>query len=168
MLLFVSLGAVLSLAASQSSQPDDPKTILLEVRKKVMSTTDRLPRFMCTETIDRSTFLPRENVEGRSFDDLVSRKRKQDSTRVRKYTSDRLRLDVAVSGDEEIYSWAGEDRFQDKSLADLVHGGATSTGAFASLLRSIFGGNAASFTFNGQFSDYGSALMEYGFRVSAR
>ncbi len=166
MLLFVSLGAILSMAAaSQSSLTDDPKAILLQTRKKVMLTIDRLPRYMCTETIDRSTFLPREEVAGRSCDDLVSRKRKQDSSRVRKYTSDRLRLDVAVSGNGEIFSWAGENHFQDKSLADLVRGGATSTGAFASLLRSIFGGNAATFTFNGQFRDHGSAFMEYGFRV---
>lgn len=166
MLLFVSLGAILGLAAAQqSSQPDDPKTILLEARKQVMLTIDRLPRYMCTETIDRSTFLPREDVAGRSCDDLVSRKSKQDSTRVRKYTSDRLRLDVAVSGEGEIYSWAGENHFQDKSLADLVRGGATSTGAFGSFLRSIFEGNEATFTFNGQFREHGSALMEYGFRV---
>jgi hypothetical protein len=64
-----------------------------------------------------------------------------------------------------MYSWAGEDRFQDRRLADLVRGGATSTGAFATWLSSIFGTNAASFTYNGDVTVDGRSLAEFGFRV---
>ena len=103
-------------------------------------------------------------VIGRSCDDLESRKREPD-WRVRQYSSDRLRLDVAISGGGEMYSWAGEDRFQDRSLADLVQGGATSTGAFASFLTAIFGTNAADFTYNGDVNADGRALVAFGFRV---
>jgi len=103
------------LAAQEHPRADDAKALLLEVRKKVMLTVDRLPKYMCTETIDRSTFRPEAKVFGRSCDDLASRRKKKD-WRIRKDTSDRLRLDVAVSSDSEMYSWAGEDRFQDRSL----------------------------------------------------
>lgn len=165
MRLLALLSVILVGASGQSSQTDDPKQLLLEVRKKVMLTIDRLPKYMCTETVERVTFLPKESPTGSSCDDLTSRRRQKDSTRVRKYTADRLRLNVAISSDGEIYSWAGENRFQDKSLANLVNGGATSTGAFAAFLRSIFQSNAASFTFNGHMLEGGSRLAEYGFRV---
>jgi hypothetical protein len=144
----------------------DPKTVLLEVRHKVLLSIDRLPKYMCTQTVERVTYVPKEQIVNRACDERVSRKQKSDRSRVRKYTADRLRLDVTISAEGEIYSWVGEKQFQDKSLAALVHGGATSTGAFASFLRSIFGGDAASFTFNGQMHQAGSDLMEFGFRVA--
>lgn len=153
-----------SVAAQQYPPGDDAKSLLLEVRKKVMLTINRLPKYMCTETIDRSTFKPEAKVLGRSCDDLAIR-RKQADWKVRLYTSDRLRLDVAISGVSEMYSWAGEDRFRDQSLADLVGDGATSTGAFAAFLSSIFGTNAANFTYNGDVKADGRVLVEFGFRV---
>ena len=152
------------LAAQEHPRADDAKALLLEVRKKVMLTVDRLPKYMCTETIDRSTFRPEAKVFGRSCDDLASRRKKKD-WRIRKDTSDRLRLDVAVSSDSEMYSWAGEDRFQDRSLAELVQRGATSTGAFSAFLTTVFGTSSADFTYNGDVKAGGPALSEFGFRV---
>jgi hypothetical protein len=139
----------------------DPKTVLLEVRQRVLLSLDRLPKYMCTQTVDRVTYVPKEETAKQMCGERVSGK--SDRRRLRKYTADRLRLDVTISGEGEIYSWAGEKRFQEKSLADLVHSGATSTGAFASFLRSIFAGNAATFTFNGKVHRAGADLMEFGF-----
>jgi hypothetical protein len=153
-----------SVAGQQYPLGEHAKALLLEVRKKVMVTLSRLPRYMCTETVDRATFRPEANVGGRSCDDLASRRKTAD-WKVLPYTSDRLRLDVAISGDSEMYSWAGEDRFQDRSLAALVGSGVTSTGAFAAFLTSIFGTNAADFSYNGDVMANGRALVEFGFRV---
>ena len=83
-------------------------------------------------------------------------------------TADRLRLDVAVSGDSEMFSWAGENHFQDGTLADLVRSGATSTGTFSSFLGSIFGTDAATFTYNGDVDTAGRLLAEFGFRVPSK
>ena len=155
---------VTSVAAQQDSPADDAKALLVQVRKKLMLTVNRLPRYMCTETIDRSTFRPKTKLKGVFCDDLAVLRKKTD-WRVRENTSDRLRLDVAVSGRLEMYSWAGEGRFQDRSLADLVQRGATSTGAFVSFLSAIFGNDAANFTYNGDVSAGGRALVEFSFRV---
>src|ERR1700689_1821259 len=126
-----------AIATSGLAQEDfrggDPESLLLQVRKKVMAKVSQLPKYLCTETIDRSTFQPKATVIGRSCDDLALLKKKPD-WKVRKDTSDRLRLDVAVSREGEMYSWAGEDQFHDRGLADLVRDGATATGAFASFL----------------------------------
>ncbi len=64
-----------------------------------------------------------------------------------------------------MFSWVGEDRFGDVSLADLVGSGATSTGAFATFLGSIFGTSDARFTYNGDSRKASATLAEFGFVV---
>jgi len=161
-LLVVLAGSV---GAQQDFAQDDPTALLLKVRSKVLQTVDRLPRYLCTETVDRATYQPEIDVAGRSCDYLAARRIKPD-WKIREHTSDRLRLDVAISGNNEMYSWVGEDRFQDRSLSDLVSSGATTTGVFSGFLGSIFGTNAANFTYNGDVNVDGRALVEFGFRVS--
>jgi hypothetical protein len=103
-------------------------------------------------------------VDHESCDDLAGLQ-KTGRWKLSKSASDRLRLDVAVSADNEMYSWVGEERFQDRTLADLVGGGATSTGAFATYLRSIFGTNDAQFTFLRASPSSNERLVEFGFSM---
>jgi hypothetical protein len=80
--------------------------------------------------------------------------------------TDRLRLDVAISGAAgEIYSWVGEDRFDDRDLFQLVSEGAVQTGSCSTFLSSIFSGSAASFSYNGDVVAGDSRLVEFGFQV---
>jgi hypothetical protein len=60
----------------------------------------------------------------------------------RLYETDRVRLDVGVAGANEIYSWVGEDRFDDRDLFDMVREGALQSGSFSGFLISIFGSDA--------------------------
>jgi len=152
-----------SLAAQGAAPKGDAKEMLAEARNKLMQAVNRLPRYLCAETIDRSTFQPETAVLG-SCKDVVTRKNQTDWGN-RKEQSDRLRLDVAVSVETEMYSWAGKDRFDDRTLGDLVRGGATSTGEFSSWLRSIFGTSAAIFTYRGNVSVDGRSLLEFDYRV---
>jgi hypothetical protein len=154
----------LSTCAAQTSSVDDPKALLLEARKQVMSTLTRLPRYLCTETVDREMRRPGVPLDRGSCDDLAGLQ-KTGRWKLSKTASDRLRLDVAVSADNEMYSWVGEERFQDRTLADLVGGGATSTGAFATYLRSIFGSNDAQFTFLRGSPSSNERLVEFGFAM---
>ena len=50
-----------SVQAAQNAAAYDAKELLLNVRKKVMETVDRLPKYLCTETVDRSVFCQKEN-----------------------------------------------------------------------------------------------------------
>jgi hypothetical protein len=156
-----------SFAASLLAQqgPQDPKDLLLNVRRKIMDTVLRLPRYMCTQTIDRVQFQPNTNQRVPSCDELEAQ-RKSSERKLRLSGSDRLRLDVAVSSSTgEIYSWVGEERFDDRSLFDLVRQGAVQTGSFRSFLASIFGGDEASFSYNGDEAVNGRPLVEFGYRV---
>ena len=57
------------LAARLVAQPD-PSELLLRARDKVIYTLDRLPRYMCTQTIDWSLSEPvRREAEAKDCDD---------------------------------------------------------------------------------------------------
>ena len=148
---------------SQQKPAADVTVILNNAREKIVQALQTLPKYMCTETIDRYTFQPKtapayfpcaelEEKDAPNFDRRQS-------------THDRLRLDVAVSGDSEMYSWAGEEHFSDRSLHALVQSGATSTGTFASFLGHIFGTTAATFAYNGDVNASGHVVDEFGFQV---
>ena len=80
------------------------------------------------------------------------------------YGWDRFRLDVGVDRAHEVYSWAGADRFEDRDLNDLIPGLASS-GAFASLLHMMFGGDVAEFLYRGKQTLDRRRLLAYSFRV---
>jgi hypothetical protein len=142
----------------------DPRDLLLRIRDKLMETVDRLPKYLCTQTVNRSEYKPTSGEVISSCDQLLG-KRKSPNWKLVLSSSDRLRLDVAVSADDEIYSWAGENRFDDLDLPDLVPHGAISTGSLGSLLIMIFRNDETSFSYNGETSDGGRTLLEFGFRT---
>jgi len=51
---------------------------------------------------------------------------------------DRLRLDVAVSNGDEIFSWHGGKQFSSAGIDDVVKSGPISSGSFVGFLRNIF------------------------------
>ena len=74
-------------------------------------------------------------------------------------------MDVGMAAAREMYSWVGENRFDNRDLADMVKEGATATGSFAAYLAAIFRGEDASFTYIGETMQDGHARSEFGFRV---
>jgi hypothetical protein len=156
--MWTGLLLVCGLAVSLQAQPD-PRDLLLQVRDRVRDSVDRLPKYMCTQTIDRLQYEPANSRQGSKCDDGPAAKD------LRVTTSDRLRLDVGVTGAGEIYSWAGARRFDDRSLFDLVREGSISNGVFASFLSAIFRDEEAAFSYNGDTTEGGRPLSGFGFRV---
>jgi hypothetical protein len=173
-----AISALLWLPAACAAPPDqdDPTDILLAARQRVMNTIHQLPKYVCTQTVDRRRYEPAGPEYGtnglrkmRSCDDTVAQARRNSWER-RLSSADRLRLDVAVTQDSatlenEMYSWAGENRFSDRDLFDFVHEGAVSTGSFASMLASIFGNSAARFSYQGDSAPDGRMLSEFDFHI---
>jgi hypothetical protein len=118
---------------------------------------------MCSLTIERAQYEPAPN-HARSCDGLSAQQSKGITGRLSE--TDRVRLDVAIAASNEIYSWVGEDRFNDRDVFDLVRDGALQTGGYSSFLASIFQGDAASFTYNSETKVGGRTLAEFGFRVA--
>src|ERR1039457_1723728 len=152
--LVLVCGLAFSLQARQ-----DPVDLLLKVRDRVKDSINRLPKYMCTQTIDRQQYEPARGKQVSKCDEGPAQKD------LRLTTSDRLRFDVGVTGAGEIYSWAGAKRFDDRSLFDLVKEGSISNGIFAAFLTAIFRTEDATFSYNGDTTEDGRALTEFGFRV---
>lgn len=175
-LLLMSAGPAVFVSRTANAQnQDDPRDLLLHARENVLGTIERLPRYLCTQTVDRSRYHSPSREEAtstprtRSCDDTIADARRTNRTR-RLISSDRLRFDVAAGSSTpgevgEMYSWAGEDRFGDRDLFEIVRDGSISTGSFSSMLASIFGSNAARFSYNGDSFVDGRPLSEYGFRI---
>ena len=137
----------------------DPTDLLRLTRAKIANSLDRLPKYMCTQTVDRSLY-GADLRDGSNVCDEALRERNTHVT-----SSDRLRLDVAMASAMEMYSWVGESRFSDRDLLDMVHEGAISTGSFASFLTGIFRTDDVNFTYNGEKQENGREVAEFGFRI---
>jgi len=156
--VFGRLLLAFSVATSVRAQPD-PMDLLRRVEARVADSADRMPRYMCTETIDRATYERDVHDRSSGCDEGPSRRRTHLTS------TDRLRLDVGITAIAEIYAWVGESRFNDRDLLDMVHEGAISTGSFAAYLNAIFRTDDASFTYNGDTTQDGRTLSEFGYRV---
>jgi hypothetical protein len=161
---------LLAFAFTACAQTDgEPRQLLHDASRKVLDTVERLPNYVCTETIARYRYQPDEaQPPRRSCDEMAARMRSGEWKKHLLY-SDRLRLDVAVNHDPsapdgEMYSWAGADRFSSRDVFEIVDG-AMSTGSFSSMLASIFGGHAARFSYDGDVTEGEKTLAEFGFRV---
>jgi hypothetical protein len=78
---------------------------------------------------------------------------------------DRLRIEVASAGGDEIHSWPGASRFDTRSIDQMVPFGPMSTGSFGAYLGDIFANPGMRLTFIGKKA-YGSRdVLQYSFRV---
>ena len=150
---------------------EDPQELLLAASRRVLETVDRLPRYVCTLTIDRTQYQINGVSKTRGCSEMLAEK-KGGSWQRSLYSTDRLRLDVAAGlsreafgASGEMYSWVGEERFRDRGLFDIVRQGAISTGSFSGFLSSIFGGNIARFFYDGDREPKEKLLAQFGFSV---
>jgi hypothetical protein len=142
---------------------DDPKELLLQFRAHLMESVGRLPKYMCTQTIDRAQYAAARSVQPTTgCGELLQEER---PAGLKPFLTDRLRLDVAIAGAREIYSWVGEARFDNGDLFQLIRDGAVQTGGYSDFLSSIFGHSAAEFSYLGDLKGNGHALAEFEFEV---
>ena len=134
--------------------------LLRKARLRVAQSMYQLPRYMCTETVDRSIF---ESESPRPSNVSCDEDPARPATHLA--TTDRLRLDVGMAAAVEMYSWVGEQRFNDRDLLAMVKEGAISTGSFAGFLNAIFRTSDSTFTYNGDTSFEGHEVCEFGFAV---
>jgi hypothetical protein len=137
--LFLYVAAI-ACAQSESSSED----LLARVARIVNANLDRLPDYACRQTVER-------------FGRFGSEKPWQ--------RIDTLQLEVGVSGDREMYSWAGAREFQQSQLSELVGKGVIGTGNFSMLARHVFLPNAGKFKYKGQNEIDGREAHEWDFDI---
>jgi len=117
---------------------------LARIKVKMEENLRQLPNYTCVQTVERSRRLAR----GRRFELL-----------------DTIRLEVAMVGGKELYSWPGASKFEEKELRDLVGGGTIGNGTFGLHARSVFLGNGPVFQFDAEFVEDGRKLVRYRYNV---
>src|SRR5690349_9427689 len=119
-----ALLAICSLAAQPAAD-----ALLTGIRQKMRENLSRLPDYTCRLTIER--FMGAENAK-------------------RRHPIDTVHIEVGYVDGKELYAWPGQ-KFASKGLDEMMPaGGVVATGDFALHVRSIFLGNAATFTYAGR------------------
>jgi hypothetical protein len=141
----ITLGVLVALAAA--GQDEIPVSVLnfARIQHHMADELGRLPNYTCLETIDRYT---------------IARGGKPKPL-------DRIRINVALVGGKELYSWPGEKSFEDRTLPEMVHSGFLSDGDFAAMTRNVFVNRNAAVTFAGEEELNGRKLLRYDFEISA-
>ncbi len=157
---------LLSLSALAQEQ-DQPNQTLARIRQHIAEKLDHLPSYMCTETVNRENFILDSLSHAKDGASCAELSGDIDASgkKGRMTSSDRLRLDVALSSKSEMYSWVGEGQFDDRDLSQIVGQGTTSTGAFGSFLRAIFTTKDPEFSYQGEDKVDGRAALIYDFVV---
>ena len=145
----------------------DPTEVLMRATQKALASTQEIPNYTCVETVNRDYFEPAAVSLPRACSVLLEQRRHPTPDLVlRKYSSDRLRLDVAMANRGEIYSWSGASRFEDAEIDHVVRYGPIGTGSFGGIVSVVFQEDAKRFTFERTITDQNRTVMEYSFQVA--
>ncbi len=132
------------------------------VRKNVADNIRNFPRYVCVQTVVRSQFeLPRT---GGSCASAIKNNDRNANSRILRW-HDRLRLDVAVGQQSEMFSWAGASKFESGEITSLIARGASGSGEFGSFLASVFGGDAEDFIYRGLADNALGRVASFDFTV---
>jgi hypothetical protein len=130
--------------AADPGAKDDPELLLQRIRAKITAHLLQLHNYTCHVVIDRVV----SSVVNRSFDHR-----------------DTLELEVAFVGDHELFSRAGENRFEEQPIHKIVPGGMIGNDAFGSHDDDVFTRDAATFKYAGSCKKDGHHTFRYNFRV---
>jgi hypothetical protein len=161
-LAIVTLGLMAGVVAYTE---DTPAQILFnKVRANVLDNIARVPRYTCVETINRVVYHPQYGNRPSQCAGLIAARAGLSSPGLLVW-HDRLRLDVAVGKDSEMFAWAGATSFETGAMNDLAASGATGSGAFSSFLSSVFGRDAEKFRYVGERDTALGHLSTYEYEV---
>jgi hypothetical protein len=131
-----SIGLMVFIASAWGSDVESG-ALLARVRAKVADDAKRIPRYVCRERIERQTFRAESNKPG-DCGAIIWRSLNSRPVDARLATMDRAKLDVILSEGSELFSWPGRHRFDAASPADLISGGLSGSGDFASFRLDVF------------------------------
>ena len=133
-----------SLFAADLSAAEDPEKLLQRIRGRITEHLSQLHNYTCHVAIDR---LVRSASTG-SFEHR-----------------DRVDLEVAFVGDRELFSRAGETRFEEQPIQQIVPLGMIGNDAFGSHDDDVLSADAATFKYAGSCKKDGHKTFRYTFRV---
>jgi hypothetical protein len=161
------IATLLFLAAAAGAQAaHDPAAVLEQARTRLQAMAQNLQKYVCVETINRSYYqrvAPRKALAAAEPPPACAPPPPGDPYQLD--TTDRVRLEVTVSGGSELHSWPGATRFDERNVDDLIRNGPVSTGSFGAYLNSVFGQPGVAYQYKGEQSVDGKTAFEYSYQV---
>src|SRR5215469_15852054 len=109
--------ALLICAAACPAAAQDAIDVLMRLRDRIVDQRQRIPNHTCVETVDRDRYQRIPEQARQSCDRILARRKQPNFARLSHVeTSDRLRLDVLVTSEREVYSWAGAGHFEEGEI----------------------------------------------------
>jgi hypothetical protein len=136
---------------------DNPDVILDKIRHTVSEAVERSDNYICAQDLARFYFLMSKEPSACHESPVVPK--------TLPLLQDRLKLDVAVSQGDEIYSWHGEHKFSASTVGDVVRDGPISSGGFNGYLRNVFGERPVTFVFRGESTTEGLSVYNFDYNV---
>jgi hypothetical protein len=159
---FIRAAAGVLLTAAQVSAQADPAALVLinAAKAQILAELEKLGKYTCVQTVNRSRYEFFYNLGARCIIDAPRGK----PERLLSWM-DRYKLDVTISNQAEIFSWAGARQFESEDAQDIVGGGLTGTGDFGQFLVTIFSNTGPKITFLRMEQVDGRQLAAYRFEV---
>ena len=139
----------------------DSASLLSRVQSKVRDNARRIPRYVCRQRIEREGFAS-VNPSSRACGTLPEQGL-MNGPGLSLVVSDRAHLDVMLTENSEQFSWPGGRRFDANSPDDLLVGGMSGSGDFATFLISVFTFDQVTFEFLGACQ--GGSCVRYRYNV---
>jgi len=132
------------IASGATAQSVDPGQELWgRTREHAAASVAGLPKYSCTETMERLVYAPSGHIEFR----------------------ERLRLEVLVKETAELFAWPGSMDFAAEPLETWIGTGAIGTGNFAAQLLNLFQISAATIKYAGLETGGQDSLHRFDFHV---
>jgi hypothetical protein len=149
---------------AQSGREDE--LLLARSRERVLQVIERMPRYTCTETVERREFEQMAARLKQQSCDRILAARASGAGELEFVRSDRLRLQVQVGdGGMEMFSWPGSSRLSSERVQDFAGEGVIGTGAFGPFLIDILANPGVKFWPEGSAKVDGVELRQYRYLV---
>jgi hypothetical protein len=154
-------------AIIQAANQRDAYVLLERARAKILDSIRRLPNYICLETVDRAYYVTRQaRLNSRAMTESPSYFCDgKPAGYLSMDAKDRLRVEVAIAGEDEIHSWPGASSFDTRRLDQMIPFGPTSTGSFGTFLLDMFENRIAEVSFKERKGEGSQTVFEYSYRV---
>lgn len=140
----------------------DSASLLSRVQSKVRDNAKRIPRYVCRQQIERQVFVP-SMKRSRTCGTLAELGLANAAQKLPLRSADRVKLDVMLGEGTELFSWPGGRRFDANDPGELVPGGFSGSGDFASFVLAVFSLDQVTFEYLGACD--GASCAQFGYDV---
>lgn len=160
-----AIAALLAFGGDGLRAGADPREVLRQAMVRILPRLKNTTDYTCVETVDRSVYKPLVVTLPRACRLVMAKANPGPLDALHLFSTDRLRLDVTMTGAGETYSWAGASKFEDGGVQAVVRRGPIGSGAFGGFLAAIFQTDVTAFRFEQQVVWNGRNAMRFSFQT---